>query len=101
EVESLHNNLQHTFGDHPHATAQLDPSDAQDPHSYSSIDYEPKNHLFTYHVEVRDNGVRFATDKASLSAALAFKEEPLSHGPLSLECGLAFLRIGPLQIVAL
>jgi hypothetical protein len=80
---------------------QLDPSDAQDPHSYRPIDYEPKEHLFTYHVEVRDNAVLFKTDKASLSAALALTDVPLSHGPLTLECGLAFMRIGPIQIVAL
>jgi hypothetical protein len=101
EVEGLHTNLQHTYGDHPHALVQLDPADAQDPHSFRPIDYEPKNRVFNYHVEVRDNGVRFATDKASLSAALALKDVPLSHGPLRIECGLAFMRIGPVQIVAL
>jgi hypothetical protein len=101
QVEGLHTNLQHTYGDHPHALVQLDPAVAQDPHSYRPIDYEPKNREFTYHIEVRDNGVRFATDKSSLSAALALKDVPLSHGPLTIACGLALLRIGPLQIVAL
>lgn len=101
EVGGMHANTQHIFGDHPHAEVLLDPGDAQDPHSYRPIDYEPKNRVFTYHIEVRDNAVRFATDKASLSAALALKDTPLSHGPLRIECGLAFMRIGPLQVVAL
>ena len=101
EVEGLQTNLQHVNGDHPHALVQLDPGDVQDPHSYRPIDYEPKNRVFNYHVEVRDSSVRFATDKASLSAATALKDVPLSHGPLRVECGLAFLQIGPIQIVAL
>jgi hypothetical protein len=57
--------------------------------------------MWTYHVEVRDNSVRFQRDTMSLSAATAIKEGPLSHGPLKIECGLASLRFGQIRIIAL
>jgi hypothetical protein len=91
----------HPGGDHPTASATLDPVDAQDPSSQHPSDFEPHNTMWTYHVEVRGNGVRLRRDTTTLSAAVAIKEDPLSQGPLRIECGLAFLRFGQITITAL
>jgi hypothetical protein len=91
----------HLNGDHPTAIVTLDPSDSQDERTQHPTDYEPRAMMWTYHVEVRDNSVRFQRDTVSLSAAVAIKEGPLSQGPLRIECGLAFLRFGQIQITAL
>jgi hypothetical protein len=101
EVQGLHTDLVHATGDHPHAWVFLDPLDAQDPHSVHTTDFEPQHRVWTYHVEVRDNDIRFATDDGALSAALATRGGALSHGPLMIKCGLALLRFTQLQIVAL
>ena len=91
----------HLNGDHPTATVTLDPSEAQEPNTQHPTDYEPRDAMWTYLVEVRDNTVRFRRDTASLSAAVAIKEGPLSHGPLTFECGLASMRFGQIRIIAL
>lgn len=91
----------HLNGDHPTAIVTLDPSESQDPSTQHPTDYEPRTTMWTYHVEVRDNSVRFRRDTVSLSAAVAIKEGPLSQGPLRIECGLASLRFGQIQITAL
>jgi hypothetical protein len=101
EVYRILTSTPHINGDHPTAQVTIDPSEAQDPSSIHPIDYEPHNTMATYRVEVRENTVRFATEKATLSAAVASKVDPLSHGPLTIECGLAFLRFGPVRVVAL
>jgi hypothetical protein len=101
EVQGLHTDLLHPNGDHPHAWVLLDPRDAQDDRSFHTTDYEPRHTMWNYHVEVRGNAVQFKRDSTSFSAAVAITEGPLSHGPLRIECGLAFLRFGSLQIVAL
>ena len=107
EVQGLHNDLQHPNGDHPHAWVLLDPRDMQGGNAHTT-DYEPRHVMWTYHVEVRGNGVQFKRNDASLSAAdtalsaaVSTKPDPLSHGPLTIECGLAFLRFGQIQIIAL
>src|SRR5262245_32745822 len=66
----------HLNGDHPTATVTLDPIESQDPSTQHPTDYEPRNVMWTYHVEVRDSSVRFRRDTASLSAAVAIKPEP-------------------------
>jgi hypothetical protein len=91
----------HLNGDHPTATVTLDPIESQDPNTQHPTDYEPRGVMWTYHVEVRDNSVRFRRDTASLSAAVSLKEGPLSQGPLKIECGLASLRFGQIRITAL
>jgi hypothetical protein len=91
----------HLNGDHPTATVTLDPIESMEPNSQHPTDYEPHDMMWTYHVEVRDNSVRFRRDTASLSAAVAIKEGPLSHGPLKIECGLASLRFGQIRVIAL
>jgi hypothetical protein len=101
EVEGLHTDIIHTTGDHPHAWVVLDPFTALDPASGRPLDYEPHTSLVNYHVEVRENTVQFATDKATLSGAVGKAVKPLSHGPLTIECGLAFLRVGDVRIIAL
>jgi len=108
EVQGLHNDLQHPNGDHPHAWVLLDPRDTQEGSNAHTTDYEPRHVMWTYHVEVRGNGVQFkrndasqSADDAALSAAVAINPGPLSHGPLRIECGLAFLRFGQIQIIAL
>jgi hypothetical protein len=107
EVQGLHTDLDHPNGDHPHAWVLLDPRDTQGGNAHTT-DYEPRHIMWTYHVEVRGNGVQFKRNDASLSAAdtalsaaVASKPDPLSHGPLTIECGLAFLRFGQIQIIAL
>jgi hypothetical protein len=107
EVQGLHTDLEHPNGDHPHAWVLLDPRDMQGGNAHTT-DYEPRHVMWTYHVEVRGNSVQFkrndaslsATD-AALSAAVSTKAGPLSHGPLTIECGLASLRFGQIQIIAL
>jgi hypothetical protein len=101
EVYRIQTPIPHINGDHPTAQVVLDPTDAQDPASVHPTDYEPHTTMRTYHVEVRENTVRFATDSSALSAAVSLKTKTLSHGPLTLECGLAFLRFGSVRIVAL
>jgi Putative zinc-finger len=101
EVQGLHTDLEHPNGDHPHAWALLDPSDTQETRNVHTTDYEPHHVMWTYRVEVRGNGVLFKRNDASLSAAVASKPGSLSHGPLRIECGLAFLRFGQIQIIAL
>ena len=91
----------HLNGDHPTATVTLDPIEAQDANTQHAIDYEPHTMMRTYHVEVRGNAVSFATEASTLSAAVAIKEDPLSQGPLRIECGLASMRFGQIQIIAL
>jgi hypothetical protein len=91
----------HLNGDHPTAIVTLDPSESQDPNTQHATDYEPRDVMWTYHVEVRDNSIRFRRDTASLSAATALKPGPLSQGPLRIECGLASLRFGQITITAL
>jgi hypothetical protein len=91
----------HFNGDHPTAEVMLDPIEAQTIASQHPTDYEPHSVMWTYHVEVRDNSVQFRRDTASLSAAVAIKEGPLSQGPLKIECGLASLRFGQIRITAL
>src|SRR5262249_40208132 len=107
EVQGLHTDLEHPNGDHPHAWVLLDPRETQGGNAHTT-DYEPRHAMWTYHVEVRENGVQFKRDDpslsaatAALSAAVSIKLEPLSHGPLTIECGLAFLRFGQIQIIAL
>jgi hypothetical protein len=101
EVQGLHTDIVHATGDHPHAWVFLDPLDAQDPHSVHTTDFEPQHRVWAYHVEVRDNAIRFSTDNGALGAALMAREGALSHGPLMIKCGLAFLRFGQIQIIAL
>jgi hypothetical protein len=101
QVFHLLTSTPHLNGDHPTATVTLDPIESQDPNTQHPTDYEPRDMMWTYHVEVRDNSVRFKRDTASLSAAIAIKEDPLSHGPLKIECGLASLRFGQIRIIAL
>lgn len=101
EVEGLHTDIVHRTGDHPHARVVFDPYSAQDPASGRPLDYEPHNIMVTYRVEVRENTVLFATDKATLTGAFGKEVKPLSHGPLTITCGLASLRFGQLQIIAL
>jgi hypothetical protein len=107
EVQGLHDDLQHPNGDHPHAWVLLDPRDTQSGNAHTT-DYEPRHVMWTYHVEVRGNGVQFKRNDASLSAsdtalsaAVSINSGPLSHGPLTIECGLASLRFGQIQIIAL
>jgi hypothetical protein len=107
EVQGLHTDLEHPNGDHPHAWVLLDPRDTQGGNAHTT-DYEPRHVMWTYHVEVRGNGVQFKRNDASLSAAdttlsaaVAITPGPLSHGPLTIECGLASLRFGQIQIIAL
>lgn len=107
EVQDLHNDLQHFNGDHPHAWVLLDPRETQGGNAHST-DYEPRHIMWTYHVEVHGNGVQFKRNDPSLgaaetalSAAVAITPGPLSHGPLTIECGLASLRFGQIQIIAL
>jgi hypothetical protein len=107
EVQGLHTDLDHPNGDHPHAWVLLDPGDTQGGNAHTT-DYEPRHVMWTYHVEVRGNGVQFNRNDASLSAAdtalsaaVAITPGPLSHGPLRIECGLASLRFGQIQIIAL
>jgi hypothetical protein len=101
QVFHLLTSTPHLNGDHPTATVTLDPIEAQDPNTQHPTDYEPRDTMWTYHVEVRDNAVRFRRDNATLSAATAMKEDPLSHGPLKFECGLASMRFGQIRIIAL
>jgi hypothetical protein len=101
EVEGLHTDIPHQTGDHPHARVVFDPFSAQDPASGRPLDYEPHHTLTIYRVEVHDNVVQFATDKATLTGAFTRETKPLSHGPLTLVCGLALLRFGQIQVVAL
>jgi hypothetical protein len=101
QVSHLLTPTPHLNGDHPTATVTLDPIESQDPATQHATDYEPHNMMRTYHVEVRGNAVRFATSTSTLSAAVAIKEDPLSHGPLKIECGLASLRFGQIRITAL
>jgi hypothetical protein len=91
----------HLNGDHPTAIVTLDPSESQDPRSQHPTDYEPRDVMWTYHVEVRDNSVRFRRDSVSLSSAVTINAGPLSQGPLKIECGAAFLRFGQITITAL
>jgi len=101
EVFHLLTPIPHQGGDHPTAVVSVLPLDAQDPASGRPIDFEPHDTMRTYHVEVRENTVKFATDKATLSAAVGMKTKTLSHGPLTIECGLAFLRFGQIRVTAL
>jgi hypothetical protein len=101
EVFHLLTPIPHQGGDHPTAVVTIMPLDAQDPASGRPIDFEPHDTMRTYHVEVRENTVQFATDKATLSAAVGMKTKTLSHGPLTIECGLAFLRFGQIRVTAL
>jgi hypothetical protein len=100
-VFQLLTSIPHASGAHPTAVVTLDPIDSQDPRTQHPVDYEPHNSMWTYHVQVRDNAVQFTRDTAALSAAVAVKEGPLSQGPLRIECGLASLRFGQIQITAL
>jgi hypothetical protein len=101
EVEGLHTDIPHMTGDHPHAQVVFDPYNAQNPTSGRPIDYEPHNTMVTYHVDVRENAVLFGTDRATLTSAVGREVKPLSQGPFTIECGLAFLRFGHVQIIAL
>jgi hypothetical protein len=90
------------FGDHPTILTIIHPQDDQASlnNNFGVADFEPRDTVRTYRIEVDGSLVTLSVDGHTYVEAESTKDSPLASGPLTLQVNAVQLRITALRVYA-